>query len=139
MNKNSRHVPVDPTRLQLFDLEGAEGSLLGTQCTSCGEHFFGSVVFCQHCTSTQLEPVPLSNIGTLYSYTIVRAAPSGWKGDVPYALGQVELPEGPHIISEVIACPFDQLFVGMKVVLALVVGGEDLEGNQVVVYKWRPV
>ena len=80
----------------------------------------------------------MSRQGSLYSYTIVRVPPSGWKGDVPYALGQVELPEGPQVVSEIVECPFDHLKVGMAVELAMVVGGEDGEGNEIVVYKWRP-
>ena len=79
----------------------------------------------------------LANHGTLYSYTIVRVPPAGWPGDVPYALGQVELPEGPHVLSEVIDCLYEHLKVGMELELALVVGAEDDEGRDVIVYKWR--
>ena len=106
-------------------------------CRRCGEHFFGEVLFCQNCSSDDLELVELSKMGTLYSYTIVRVPPAGWPGSVPYALGQVEVPEGPHVLSEVVECPFDQLKVGMRLELVLVAGGEDGEGNRVVVYKWR--
>ena len=131
-------ISVSPTRLRLLDEEGTDGVLLGTRCRQCGEHTFGEVVFCPGCTSSDLEPVEMSRQGKLYSYTIVRVPPSGWKGDVPYALGQVELPEGPQVVSEIVQCPFDQLKVGMVVELATVVGGEDTNGNEVVVYKWRP-
>ena len=136
MNEKKR-IPVVPSRLKLLNEEGTEGVLLGARCRRCGEHFFGSVVFCQRCTSGDLEPVELSNRGSLYSYTIVRRPPDGWKGNVPYVLGQVELPEGPHVLSEVVDCPFEGLKVGMALELALVVGGEDAEGNEIVVYKWR--
>ena len=112
--------------------------LLGTACSGCGAHFFGSVVFCQGCTSADLKPVELGPRGSLYSYTVVRVPPAGWQGDVPYALGQVQTQEGPHVVSEVVGCPFESLKVGMEMELALVVGGEDPEGNELVVYKWRP-
>ena len=77
--------------------------------------------------------------GTLYSYTIVRVPPAGWPGPVPYVLGQVALPEGPHVLAEVIECEEDQLRVDMPVelVLRLVFTGE--AEAQKVVYKWRPV
>ena len=132
-----KRVPVVLTRLKLLNEEGTEGVLLGAHCRQCGEYFFGEVVFCRNCSSSDLEPVELSKQGTLYSYTIVRVPPAGWPGSVPYALGQVELPEGPHIVSEVVECPFEQLKVGMKLEMALVVGGEDAEGNEVIVYRWR--
>ena len=124
-------------RLKLLNDQGTEGALLGTRCRQCGAHFFGGVVLCRRCSSGELEPVELSNQGTLYSYTIVRIPPAGWPGGVPYALGQVELPEGPHVISEVVDCPYEKLRVGMKLELALAVGGEDTRGNELVVYKWR--
>ena len=111
--------------------------LLGTRCRGCGEYFFGNVVFCQSCTSSDLEPVELSKRGTLYSYTIVRVPPAGWQGSVPYALGQVELPEGPHVLSEVVESPFERLKTGMVLELALVAGGQDAEGREIIVYKWR--
>ena len=133
-----KRVSLVPARLMLLNEEGTEGVLLGTRCRQCGAHFLGGVPFCQNCTSNDLEPVELSKEGTLYSYTIVRVPPAGWQGSVPYALGQVELPEGPHVISEVVECPFEQLKVGMNLELALVVGSEDAEGTQMVVYKWRP-
>ena len=134
---DNKRISVAPTRLKLINQEGTEGVLLGTRCRQCGEHFFGEVVFCQNCSSNQLEPVELSKQGTLYSYTVVRAPTPGWSGSVPYALGQVELPEGPHVISEVVDCAFEKLKVGAKLELALVVGDEDAEGHQLVVYKWR--
>ena len=134
---DKKRVSVFPTRLKLLNEEGTEGVLLGTRCSQCGESFFGHVVFCQNCTSSDLRPVEMSKQGTLYSHTIVRVPPAGWPGDVPYVLGQVELPEGPHVLAEVVGCPFEQLKVGIKLELTLVAGGEDAAGNEVVVYKWR--
>ena len=132
-------VSVSPSHLKLLNDQGSDGVLLGTSCRQCREYFFGQVVFCQSCGSKDLESVELSKQGTLFSYTIVRVPPPGWQGDVPYALGQVELPEGPHVLSEVVGCPLDDIKIGMKLRLALVVGGEDPQSNQVIVYKWRPL
>jgi len=57
---------------------------------------------------------------------------------VPYILGQVELPEGPHLLAEVIDCPEGELKIDMGVELAL----RPVKGTQSnvekVVYKWRP-
>jgi uncharacterized OB-fold protein len=106
------------------------------RCRTCGEHFFGAVVFCRRCSSRDLEPVELSRQGTLYSYTIVRVPPPGWKGAVPYALGQVELPEGPHVLCK-LDCPHEALRIGMRLELALEDAGVDGDGNQLVIYGWR--
>ena len=88
--------------------------------------------------SKNLEPVELCKKGILYSYTVVRVPPSGWPGKVPYVLGQVELPEGPQVLAEVIDCPEDELKIGMLVELALLSVEISTEDSGRVVYKWKP-
>ena len=129
---------IDPNRLKLTADDGSDGVLLGFRCRACGIHAFGASVYCQACTSNDLEPVELGREGTLYSYTVVRVPPPGWPGPVPYVLGQVELPEGPHVLAEVIDCAHEDLKVGLPV--DLVLGTVEVEGSedQKVVYKWRP-
>ena len=132
-------VSVDDRRLRLTDYSGERGVLLGMRCLDCGVCVFGPATFCQSCTSQDLEAVELGSAGTLYSYTIVRAPPAGWPGPVPYALGEVELPEGPHVLAEVVDCSHDDLKVGMPVALALrTVAMDGAAGSERVVYKWRP-
>ena len=101
--------------------------------------FSGQAVFCQACTSGNLEPVDLSRQGILYSFTIVRVPPDGWPGPVPYVLGEVELPEGPHILAEVINAADGELAIGLEVELTLqaVRSGESEPVRMV--YKWSPV
>ena len=130
--------PVDPRRLRLDDPEGASGTLLGMRCLNCGVCVFGDAIFCQACSSDELVSVDLSSRGVLYSYTIVRVPPDGWPGPVPYVLGEVELPEGPHVLAEVIDIEHADLQVGLEVRLALepVQSGES--GPILMVYKWAP-
>ena len=130
---------IDPTRLKLTNGEGTQGVLVGTRCRDCQVYVFGPAVFCQACPSSNLEPVELSQRGTLYSYTIVRVPPSGWLGPVPYLLGQVELPEGPQVLAEVIGCQEADLKIGMEVELALQPVTSESEETNKAVYKWRPV
>lgn len=108
------------------------------RCLNCGICVFGEAVFCQACSSDNLKAVDLSSSGVLYSYTIVRVPPDGWPGPVPYVLGEVELPEGPHVLAEVIGMEHADLQVGLEVQLALepVQSGES--GPTLMVYKWAP-
>ena len=132
-------VSVDERCLRLTDDDGRSGVLLGMRCNECGVSVFGPATFCQACTSPQLEGIELAASGALFSYTIVRVPPAGWPGPVPYALGEVELPEGPHVLAEVIGCDHDALTVGMPVTLALeTVSMGGVAESERVVYKWRP-
>ena len=110
---------VDPRRLRITSEEGTEGTLIGFHCRDCGVIVFGPATFCQSCTSFEVEPVDLGTLGTLFSYTIVRIPPAGWPGQVPYILGQVELPSGPQVLAEVIDCDQSDLAIGMPVELAI--------------------
>ena len=135
--KPIRRVSVSERRLRISE-DGTQGSLIGRKCQDCGETFFGVPQFCLKCTSANLNPVELTGEGVVTTYTIVRQAPPGWQGDVPYLLGTVRVPEGPTIASEVVDCPEEDLKVGLPVELTMRVGGTDKEGNEIVVYKWRP-
>ena len=132
---------IDHTRLRLTAEDGSDGVLLGTRCGECGVYSFGPAVMCLRCTSASLEEVSLSAHGSLYSYTLVHVPPAGWPGPVPYILGQVELPEGPHIMAEVVDASFEELKVGIPMTLALRnitvpdTGPDTVE--QKAVYKWR--
>ena len=129
---------VDPRRLKITNDEGTEGTLIGFRCNDCGVTVFGPATFCQSCTSFDVEPVDLGGSGTLYSYTIVRIPPAGWPGDVPYILGQVELPSGPQVLAEVIDCEQSDLSIGIPVELAIRAVAPEGGGAEKLVYKWRP-
>lgn len=134
-----RRLSLSSDRLKLLDPEGTDGVLLGTRCRECGVTVFGSTVLCPHCTSDQLARVELSRRGEVWSYTVVHTPTKEWKGEVPYALVDVELPEGLRVPAALVDCPFDQLRVGMPVELTLRVAEIDSEGNEVMAYRWRPV
>ena len=138
-------VSVDPQRLRLTDKAGESGGagvLLGQSCRQCQVCVFGPAIFCQACSSDDLESVQLSRQGTLYSFTVVRVPPAGWPGKVPYTLGEVELPEGPHVLAEIIDSEPEQLKLGMPMELALerifVAESNKGLGKVLAVYKWRP-
>ena len=125
-------------KVMRLNADMTQGVLLGSQCSECGAYFFGAPQFCVRCTSGSLKPMELSKEGKLYTYTIVRQAPPGWQGQVPYILGSVGLPEGPHITSEIVDCPEDKVKIGMALEVVFRVGGKMADGSEIVVYKWRP-
>jgi uncharacterized OB-fold protein len=129
---------VDPQRLKLTSHDGARGVLLGLRCRDCGVYMFGAAIFCQACTSGNLQLVEFGHRGVLYSYTVVRVPPAGWPGPVPYILGEVELPEGPHVLAEVVDCPESDPKIGMPVELVLQPVQPDASQEAIMVYKWRP-
>jgi uncharacterized OB-fold protein len=130
---------VDPSRLKLTSKDGDQGALLGFRCRDCGVYVFGTAVFCQACTSSNLQSIEFGRSGVLYSYTVVRVPPAGWPGQVPYILGEIELPEGPHVLAELVDCPESDVKIGMPVELALQPDKPDDSQEEIIVYKWRPL
>ena len=129
---------VDSRRLRITNDAGTEGTLIGFRCRECGVSVFGPATFCQSCTSFEVEQVDLGSQGILYSFTIVRIPPAGWPGPVPYVLGQVELPDGPQVLAEVIECEHSDLIIGMAVKLAIQAVPAQEGGDDKLVYKWCP-
>ena len=59
---------------------------------------------------------PASGRGTVYSFTIDRrGTAAAFANDVPYVIAIVELEEGPHFTTNIVACPIDEVRIGMAV------------------------
>jgi len=112
------------------------GNLLGSRCRSCGAYFFPIREACAGCLSDDLETIRFSTEGTLYTYSIVRQSTPAF--EVPYALGYVDFPEGVRIMGQIGGCEFDEIRIGMPMVLSLEPFGEDEEGNSLTGYRFRP-
>src|SRR3990172_3807969 len=80
-------------------LETPDGiRLAATRCGACGKIRFPKGDSCPNCLETeQLETVPLSSQGRLYSFTISHVGREFIQA--PYAFGFVDLPEGVRIFS----------------------------------------
>lgn len=120
--------------------------LIGAKCRSCGETFFPSRLCCRRCSSEDMEKIPLSRIGKLFSFTTVRVKPPHFIGEVPYLMGVVELPEGERIKTLLIGCDQNALEIGMEMELVIEsVGrlkapiGKIEAGTEVLGWKFRPL
>jgi uncharacterized OB-fold protein len=75
---------------------------------------------CQYCGADDVAEARLSNKGTLWAWTAVTAAPPGYKGEVPYGFGVVELPEGLRVLTRLVESDPSTLRFGQDVALQLV-------------------
>jgi uncharacterized OB-fold protein len=73
--------------------------LLGTRCDDCLRPAFPRTSTCPYCGSVSVTDVVLSAAGTLWAWTRVTAPPPGYRGEVPFGFGVVELPEGLRVIT----------------------------------------
>jgi uncharacterized OB-fold protein len=114
--------------------------LSGVKCRSCGALTLGKRDHCINCTSTDIEDHIFSKFGKIYSYTVVRASPPPpypRESFKPFPVAWVELDDGLYILSEII-CDVDDIKFELPVELIVSKGWEDENGNDVLMYKFKP-
>ena len=94
----ARAWPPRPTELtRVFWDALAEGRFQTTKCADCNRFTFPPKPFCPHCWSKAHAWEALSGRGTLYSRTVIHAAPKVFADQAPIHVGIVDLEEGLRI------------------------------------------
>jgi uncharacterized OB-fold protein len=129
-----------------FTTDAAGPRLLGSRCRACGSLAFPKQsAFCSNpaCDSTELDEVPLSARGRLWSWSNNCYAPPppypAADPFVPYAIAAVELEaEKMVVLGQVDGVGADALEPGMEMELSVGPLYSD-EEHQYLIWKWRPV
>jgi len=122
-----RPVPVPNAETAPYWAAAREHRLTVQRCLECGQPRFYPRAICPRCGSDRTEWMDCEGTGTVYSYTVVYRPPSeAFAADVPYVVAVVELSEGPHLMTNVVGCPPDQVTVGMPVRVRFRDMGEEL-------------
>jgi uncharacterized OB-fold protein len=129
-------VPVHPG-LFTTDEEGG-ASLLAGRCRACTRLHFPRAAVCQYCGSDDVEEARLSSPGSLWAWTAVTAAPPGYRGEVPFGFGVVELPEGLRVLTRLTEPDPARLRFGQEVHLSVAALHVDDEGHTVVTWAYGP-
>ncbi len=115
--------------------------LLGGKCARCATVLFPKMPVCPLClVNGTMSEIEMGRTGRLYSHTIARVAPKGFKA--PFYQAFVDLPEGPRIFSLIGAeCPVEpgalQDGMAMRLVIEPLAGTP--ENRDVLTYKYVPV
>ncbi len=86
------------------------------------------------------EPFVLSGQGEIYSFSVIRQAPTGFEHAAPYPVAIIQLIEGPLITAQLTDCAEQDISIGMPVEMVtrrLKDTGKD--GVLLYGYKFRPV
>lgn len=130
-------VPIREGLFVLPSKSGEKAYLLGSRCKKCDQIYFPPRAVCSMCFNDELDNIPLSTEGKLYTYTIISYPPPGLKA--PYAIGYIDLPEGVRVFSILTNWDNESLQVGMDVELVIEKFRENDEGNIILTYKFRPI
>jgi uncharacterized OB-fold protein len=110
-----------------------EGRLLLRRCDACGTVIWYPRPICPSCHSTDTSWTDASGMGTVYSFTVVRRGVGRFATAVPYVFAYVELAEGPRVMTNVVDCDPETVYIGMPVELVFHDTGE-----RSALYRFRP-
>ena len=107
---------VPYSKVQDFAVHLKDGRLMGSACRKCGYTTFPPRADCPECLSDEFEFKEFSGRGTLFTYSTIAAAPTGFDDEVPYTVAVVDLEEGGRLLGwtgETI--PEGEVAIGMEV------------------------
>jgi uncharacterized protein len=111
-------VPSPTTETQPYWDGLNERRLLLQRCADCGKIRHYPRPVCHACWSMNVEWVQAIGHGTVHSWTVTHYAfHPGLKGDVPYLLLTVDLPEGVRMNAQARGIDVASLRVGLPVVV----------------------
>lgn len=91
--------------------------LRARRCAECGRLAVETGRACPFCGSERGSEVPLSGRARLLSWTVIRVPPARYAAEAPYAVGVLELEEGPRLTARLAADPA-RLAAGQPLTLA---------------------
>lgn len=114
--------------------------LKGYKCKNCGELWFPKFVPCPNpdCWSEDMEVVPLSRRGKIYSVTDVYIGQPTMKKYMPIAMGYVDLPENIRVFAQLDG-DIGSFQCGDEVELTTGPVRDNRQGKPIISYKFRKV
>jgi len=107
---------VPYSKVQDFAVHLKGGRLMGSRCAKCGYTTFPPRADCPECLAGEYEFREYSGRGTLFTYSTIAAAPTGFEDVAPYTVAVVELEEGGRLLGWTgETLPAENLEIGMKV------------------------
>jgi len=139
--KEKQQKPIVPY-LRLPQTPSDRPYLWGSRCRSCGAAYLGPRLACAKCFAVDdLEEIRFSDQGILRTFSIVHQSLPGV--EVPFVAAIIDLPEGAAVRANLggIEPDPDKLvpLLGTKVEMYAEKARVDKEGNDVIVYKYRPI
>ena len=95
---------------QAYRLEAA-------RCKKCGKAFFPPRLVCNKCASREFEHFNMRRTGKVLTHTIIRTPADEFSGEAPFALGIIQMDDGPRLTTQIVDVPFDQVKIGLPVKL----------------------
>jgi uncharacterized protein len=115
MKEYNRPLPEITTSLKPYWDSAKRHELVIYKCLNCGSCYF-PLIDCMCCNKPKMEWVKASGQGKVYTFIIYHTAYNRkWKDLIPYNVAWIELKEGPIMISNIVDCRNEDIFIDMPV------------------------
>jgi hypothetical protein len=104
---------VRPFIIESFYKFVSEGKLMAAKCGECGAILLPPRPMCTKCFSKDFDWVKLKGKGKLLTYTVIHVSPVQFQSMAPYAVGVVELEDGPRLPGMIRGVELEKIRVGM--------------------------
>ena len=112
----SKPLPQPNVVTQRFWSSCKDGRFEFQHCKACGHSQFPPRLTCTKCHGADLDWLPSSGRGTVYSFTVVHRAPlESFKADVPYVIAIVALEEGVRAMVNLRGVDPETVSIGMPI------------------------
>lgn len=116
MTTYKKPIPAITPEIQPFFEAAKRRELAVQRCKGCSTLRFPAREICSTCLSTDAEWVTVSGRGEIFSFNIMHQVyHPGFADEVPYAVVQVKLIEGPKMISNLVGVKPHDIQIGMPV------------------------
>jgi uncharacterized OB-fold protein len=93
---------------QTYRLEAA-------RCKGCGKTFFPPRLVCDQCQGREFETFRMRRTGKVVTHTVIRTPSDDFSGEAPFAVGIVEMDDGPRLTTQIVDTDLDEVRIGMPV------------------------
>jgi len=115
----AKPLPAPDPDSQAFWDACKQHELRAQRCSGCGRFRWPPASVCPECYSWSFEWVKLPGTGRVYTFVVPHyVAVPAFVDDAPYVIGHISLDgtdDRVHLISNVVNCPWEKVYVGMPV------------------------
>ncbi len=134
MPEYKKQLPVITALDKPFWEAARRHELVAYQCQNCGT-YYSQVTDCPACDNPQMDWVRVSGKGQVFTYGIYHQLyHPAWKDDIPYNVTWVKLDEGPLLMSNIVECRNEDIYVEMPLQVVF-----DDVTDEITLPKFKPV
>jgi uncharacterized protein len=130
----SKQLPVIDSTTKPFWDGARRHQLMAYKCLNCGT-FYWPAIDCMACDNSRMEWAKVSGKGYVYTFVVYHQLyHPGWKPEIPYNVSWIKLDEGAILLSNLVECKNEEIYVGMPVEVVF----DDIT-EEITLPKFKPV